>query len=251
MKIYILFILSLLTLSNIAIAEDDIFAVDDLFAADNSGTSVQNKTEPASYLSSFISSRLPEATARNILKAEKIFCYTVEYAPADFDGYMINDLKIKGSCGEVSATGKELLRNALFNNGSAFSSSMDNCNINPKIMIRYVYGVDYTDVLISTPCHSLTFFHNRDINTINAAPGAEIINKIVAAYNSLNEDFISPALMGQMVANGQVMTQKQKDILRRQSLSEAPKRKWGNETNSQKTQPTAESKPKTGWNKLK
>jgi hypothetical protein len=53
-------------------------------------------------LSSFISSRLPVSAAKNIEKAEKVFCYTVDYPSADYTGYVVNDMAITGSCGELS-----------------------------------------------------------------------------------------------------------------------------------------------------
>ena len=106
--------------------------------------------EDNKFLSSFLSSKITASTAKNINDAEKIFCYTVDYAPADYKGYLINDLALKGSCGEISETGKSLFKNTLFNNNSAYSNNIESCNISPKIMLRFVNGIDYTDVLLST-----------------------------------------------------------------------------------------------------
>ena len=185
--------------------------------------------EDNKFLSSFLSSKITASTAKNINDAEKIFCYTVDYAPADYKGYLINDLALKGSCGEISETGKSLFKNTLFNNNSAYSNNIESCNISPKIMLRFVNGIDYTDVLLSTPCHSLTFFHGRDITTVNAAPGKAIIEQIVNAYMELEEKFLSPALLGQMVPNGHIVTQDQKEIVRKMNASNENLKKWGNE----------------------
>ena len=91
-------------------------------------------------------------------KAEKVFCYTVDYATADFDGYTMDDLAITGSCGELSADGRQLIKEMLLNNNLAFSSAKDNCNISPRVMLRYVNGIDSTDVLLSAPCHSCLLY---------------------------------------------------------------------------------------------
>jgi len=275
-KIYMLLAMFALFAGNTikpALAEEDLFGVElNDFADSDQPQEEEQKTEDKNeYLSSFLRTRISANTARLLNKAEKIFCYTVDYAGTDYDGYLIDDLAVKGSCGEISKEGNELLKEALFNNNRAFSSNTDSCSISPRIMLRYIYGLEHVDVLISSPCHSLTFFHGSDVTTVNAAPGAKIVEKIADAYASLNERFLSPALLGQMVANGQVISQNQKEIVRRMSPTDAPVRKWGNER--QNTQPadtstnrganssaygttsqnsTSEEQPvKRGWNKLK
>ncbi len=210
-------------------------------------------------LSSFISSRLPASAAKNIEKAEKVFCYTVEFPSAEYSGYIINDMAITGSCGELSKEGIDIIKKAVMSNGMAFSTSNDNCNVSPKIMFRYFNGIDSTDVLYSSPCHSLTFFHGQDVITMNAAPAREIIDEIVKAYSGLSEKFVSPALLGQMVGNGMVVSQNQKEMVRKTEAAPAVK-KWNNDDNAPSKQqpssvqntPSATPKPATtGWNKLK
>jgi hypothetical protein len=122
----------------------------------------------------------------------------------------------------------------------------------PKIMLRYIYGIDSTDILLSSPNPSLTFFHGRDILTINATPGKDIIDQIIKAYSSLSEKFLSPALLGQMVPNGQVITQDQKEIVRKTYSTENLK-KWNKPSNKEQetTQPEKKAPVKKGWNKLK
>lgn len=210
-------------------------------------------------LSSFISSRLPEAAAKNIEKAEKVFCYTVDYPSAEYSGYIINDMAITGSCGELSKEGIELVRRSLLSNGMAFSTASDNCNISPKIMMRYFNGIDSTDVLYSSPCHSLTFFHGQDIITLNAAPASEIIDEIVNAYSGLKEKFVSPALLGQMVGNGMVVSQNQKEMVRKTEAAPSLK-KWNTEpkepaaetqTPQNSAAPIETKQAPQGWNRLK
>ena len=139
----------------------------------------------------------------------------------------------------------------LLNNNLVFSSSSDSCNIAPRILLRYINGIDSTDILISAPCHSLTFFHGRDISTLNAAPGKNIVEQIVTTYSSLGEKFLSPALLGQMIPNGQVLTQDQKEIVRKIGTSSSPK-KWSNKPVQTKEDTEATPQPvRKGWNKLK
>lgn len=251
MKLYVFFLLSLLLVGNKAVAADDLFgdADEDLFSAVEDSSNKPDENQ-AVYNSSFLSNRIPETTVRVINKAEKVFCYTVDYAESGYEGYIINDLALKGSCGELSQKGKDLIKKAVYDNNLLYSSNKDSCNISPKIMLRYVYGADYTDVLFSTPCHSLTFFHGRDVTTLNAAPGAAVIDKIVKAYASLEEPYQSPALLGQMVGNGQAMNQRDKEVLRRAASSAAPVKKWSTQQSSGNASKTTQP-AKSGWNKLR
>ena len=214
----------------------------------------QTKTEaPMTTLSEFLMQNITAATALPVNKAEKVFCYIVDYAEKGYEGYTANGLAIKGYCGELSAEGKALIKETLFNSSSLYSKSKADCRINPKIMLRYVYGIDYTDILLSSPCPSLTFFHGSNIAALNAAPGEAVFEKVINAYTSLGEDFHSPALLGQMVGSGVPQNQAQKDIIRRNAPTEAPRKKWNTETPAE-TQPDANPtapKPTTGWNKLK
>lgn len=248
-KFYALFLLGGMIVANPAVAADDLFgdgSDEDIFSSADSA-STENKQVAA--VSSFLSNRIPESTARNINKAEKVFCYTVDYAQAGYDGYTVNDLALKGACGELSQAGRDLIKKSVLDNNLLYSNSKDNCSISPKIMLRYVYGADYTDVLFSVPCHSLTFFHGRDITTVNAAPGAAIIEQIVKAYASLEEPYQSPALLGQMVGNGQAMNQRDKEVLRRAAPVTAPVKKWNTQQPAQA--PEAKQPVKSGWNKLR
>lgn len=222
-------------------------------ASESSSAAIQEEpSDSGKALSSFISSRLPASAAKNIEKAEKVFCYTVDYPSAEYNGYKINDLAITGFCGELSKDGIEVAKKAILNNGMAFSTASESCNIAPKIMFRYFNGIDSTDVLFSSPCHSLTFFHGQDVITINASPAKDIIDEIVKAYSGLTEKFVSPALLGQMVGNGMVVSQNQKEIVRQTETAPSIK-KWGNEKSPDANTDTpieTKAAPK-GWNRLK
>ena len=253
-KLYILALVSLAVSVNPVFAEDPFGGDgdDDIFASEPSGDAKQIENR-AALVSSFLSNRVPESTAKNINKAEKVFCYTVDYAQAGYEGYTIHNLALKGSCGELSQAGRDLIKNSIFENNSLYSNSKDNCNISPKIILRYINGADYTDVLFSSPCQSLTFFHDSDIITINAAPGAAIIDQVVKAYAGLSEPYQSPALLGQMVANGQALNQRDKEVLRKMAPAEAPIKKWHTQQPTAPQQAPAPSKQpaRSGWNKLR
>ena len=255
-KIFLLIAVGLMFSSSahqaFAQAEEDSFGLehDDFLSEGNAVSAKPSEADSKAVFSEFLNRFVTAATARPILNAEKVFCYVVDYAPKDWEGYTVNGLAVKGYCGELSAEGRALIKDTLLNNTLAFSKSKSNCKISPKILLRYVHGIDYTDILLSSPCQSLTFFHNTDIISVNAAPGAEIVDQITSAYGTLKEDFLSPAMLGQMVGNGIPQTQAQKEIARKQSPSEAPLRKWNNE---QSTEPQAQTEQpaKSGWTKLK
>ena len=241
-------------------SEDEFGLEADEFWAESPEISAkQNNTDAKAVFSEFLNRFVSAATARPILNAEKVFCYVVDYAPKDTEGYMVNGLAVQGYCGELSDNGKALIKDALLNNTLAFSKSKADCKISPKIMLRYIHGIDYTDILLSSPCQSLTFFHNTEITSVNAAPGAAIIDQIVTAYSALKEDFLSPAMLGQMVGNGIPQTQAQKEIVRKQAPTDAPRKKWKAEstelsqenTNASSTNTPAQQPAKSGWNKLK
>ena len=244
------------TMQQVYAADDDFedgLGAGDLFADEENATVQNSKQEQQSTktLSAFISSRIPASSAKNIENAEKVFCYTVDYAAADYTGYTIDDLAITGSCGELSNEGRNLIKDMVLNNNLVFSTAKDACNINPRILLRYINGIDSTDVLFSAPCHSISFFHGRDISTLNAAPGKNIVEQIVTTYSSLKDNFLSPALLGQMVPNGQVLTQDQKEMVRKINTSESPK-KWNSGTASAPAASGADTQPtRKGWNKLK
>lgn len=244
------------TMQQVYAADDDFedgLGAGDLFADEENNTVQNSKQEQQSTktLSAFISSRIPASSAKNIENAEKVFCYTVDYAAADYTGYTIDDLAITGSCGELSNEGRNLIKDMVLNNNLVFSTAKDACNINPRILLRYINGIDSTDVLFSAPCHSISFFHGRDISTLNAAPGKNIVEQIVTTYSSLKDKFLSPALLGQMVPNGQVLTQDQKEMVRKINTSESPK-KWNSGTASAHAASASDTQPtRKGWNKLK
>ncbi len=227
--------------------EEDMLSADADFLGEEALDIPQTSTSRET-LADFLIRKIPLAAARNINKAEKVHCYTVDEAVNGYDGYLIDGLAVRGACGELSAEGRKLIKDNLFQSSIIYSDSVANCSITPRIMLRYIYGLDHTDVLLSYPCPSLTVFHDRSIVILNAAPGSVVVEQIINAYSKLEEKFYSPALLGQMVANGQPQNQAQKEIIRLNAPTDTPRKKWGTGTQTD-TQP--QQPKKSGWNKLK
>jgi len=108
-------------------------------------------------------------------------------------------------------------------------------------MLRFVRGIDNTDVLISSPCHSYTVFYAGDRQTFNLAPIASSVDYLIGTFNNIATDFVSPALLNQAVPSGVIQNEEQKSLVEN---SRGPMRMW----EQKKAQ---ENQKKTGWNKLK
>ena len=118
----------------------------------------------------------------------------------------------------------------------------EECIIRPKIILRFVRGVDMTDVLFSSPCHAFAIFYGGRINAFNAKPAAPVIDALVTPLLKGRIDFASPALLNQLLPIGVAQTEEQKNLLNRKN---EPIRNWI------KTQQQEEEQPRrNGWNKL-
>ena len=104
-------------------------------------------------------------------------------------------------------------------------------------MIRWVRGVDFTDMLISAPCYSYSIFYGSKVRTFNFRPGAELVDAMVDAFKDLTVPFVSPALLNQLLPVGVPQTKEQQEIVKEQS---GPIRKW----EQPKAQPVQEKKNK-------
>ena len=189
-----------------------------------------------------IRSDIGTAGAQNIEKAERLFCYRVEKQPANYSGYTIDNLAVKAFCGVIDENLRGMLFEQLFTTQSNFDFiNTENCSISPRILLRFVRGVDNTDVLLSVPCHSISIFYGGKLVTYNMKPAEELMETIINAFKSNETAFVSPALLNQLMPIGVAQTAQQKAQL---GANSQPKRDW--ETNADK-QPAAEQK---GWNSL-
>lgn len=178
----------------------------------------------------------------NITDAEQVFCYQVAPKPAGYTGYTIDGMALTGFCGIVEKDLKDMIVKQFFATAENLSSDVERCVIRPKLMLRFVKGVDFTDVLLSSPCHSFSVFYAGKVRTYNFKPAAEIIDVMVDSFKDKTIPFTSPALLKQLLPIGVAQTEAQKEMVAKQS---GPIRNW-EDTQPQQTQ----TKKQGGWNNL-
>lgn len=181
----------------------------------------------------------------NIEGSEQIFCYELANKPADYEGYTLDGMALTGFCGVINDELKKVITDELLmsEKNVNFDTSED-CVVQPKIMLRFVRGVDYTDVMLSAPCHSFAIFYGGKVRVFNAKPGAEMIEALVSSLQKNHADFVSPALLNQLLPLGVAQTQEQKDLVNKRMK---PIREWENQ---QKVEAEKAAKKQSGWNNL-
>lgn len=182
-----------------------------------------------------ISSAIGPSALANITKAEQVFCYQVTDRPSNYRGYTIDGLAISGFCGIITDELKNIIVNELFTNqDNILFDVTEKCVIKPRIMLRFVRGIDNTDILLSSPCHSFTIFYGGKINTFNAKPASQIIDALINPLSQNKVEFSSPALANQLMPIGLPQTKEEIDKINKSGTSKVSE------------------EPKTqGWNKLK
>ncbi len=191
-----------------------------------------------------ISKAIGQSALQNITDAEQVFCYQITNKPDNYTGYTLDGMAVSGFCGVINKELTSMVIDELFSNpdGILFDQTED-CVIRPKIMLRFVRGVDMTDVLLSSPCHAFAIFYGGRINAFNAKPAAPIIDALVTPLQRSRIDFASPALLNQLLPVGIAQTEEQKRLLTQKN---EPIRNW-----VKQQQKEEESAKRTGWNKLK
>ncbi|MBE6452016.1 MAG: hypothetical protein E7012_00805 [Alphaproteobacteria bacterium] len=202
----------------------------------------QAQSTPTSILEEIGSAIGPSALA-NISKAEQVFCYQVADRTPGYEGYTIDGFAITGFCGIIPEELKNIITTELFSNqDNILFDVTENCTIRPRIMLRFVRGIDNTDILLSSPCHSFTIFYAGKINTFNAKPASQVIDGLVNPLSQSHVEFSSPALFNQLMPVGLPQTKEQLEKFNSQG---APLRNW-EQTSSSTDEPKTQ-----GWNKLK
>lgn len=197
-----------------------------------------------------ISDSIGPAALANITEAEQVFCYQVSGRPNNYSGYTINGMAVTGFCGVVAKQLQETIKEQFFSTAENINFiNSEKCIIKPKLMIRWVRGVDATDMLISAPCYSYSIFYGGKVRTFNFKPGAEIVDVMVDSFKDLTVPFVSPSLLNQLLPVGVPQTKEQQEIVKEQT---GPVRKW----EQQKAPATSQSNQKQksgsgGWNSLK
>lgn len=187
---------------------------------------------------------------KNIFEAEQVFCYEVFPQDPEYQGYTLNNFPIRGFCGVLNQDVRNMINQHFFatDEGVDFENA-EQCMIQPKIMLRFVRGVDYTDVLFSSPCHALVIFYGGSLNAYNYKPAAELIDTIVNNLQSKHQEFVSPALLNQVLPIGVVQNEQQRKMINKNS---EPIRKWEAKAEARvKKQEEEIKRQNTGWNKLK
>lgn len=186
----------------------------------------------------------------NIAKAEQVFCYEVFARNADYDGYALEGYPIRGFCGILGdAVRDTVTRYFLSSSGYTDFDNAEQCVMQPKIILRFVRGVDYTDMLISSPCHSFALFYGGAVRVYNFKPGAEVIDALIKSVSEKHTEFVSPALLNQLLPIGVVQNEQQRQIVNKRS---EPIRKWLDKAQKEEAAAAAEKeKNQRGWNKLK
>lgn len=180
----------------------------------------------------------------NINDAEQVFCYQITSKPSGYRGYTLDGMALSGFCGVINKELKSMITSELFMNpDNVLFNVTEECVMRPKIMLRFVRGVDFTDVLLSSPCYSFAIFYGGRVQTFNARPAAAILDALIDPLIRGRIDFASPALFNQLLPVGVAQTDEQKALLNKKN---EPIRNW------EKTQQEKEGAPvkKGGWNNL-
>ena len=196
----------------------------------------------------FIKSSIPETATYNLMNAEQIFCYHIAKRPKDYTGYTIDGMAVSGFCGELNTSTAATAYEALFTQSPNILTKVADCRIEPRIMLRFARGVDYTDVLLSSPCPSFTIFYAGRYKSFNIKQG--IIDDIIKQLENTNEAFNSPTLLKQTVANGKPATLSEEEMMAKKQKENAPIMNWKQKQDSaaQTEEPEAAAdKPKAGW----
>ena len=220
---------------------------EDEFNLNNNETKTKPRTQEKAIIPQ-ITETITEAASYNITHPEQVFCYHIEKRPIGYKGYTLGNYAIKDYCGELDFDQTTTVYEALFTRSPNILTTLSNCRINPKVMFRFVRGVDYTDVLLSSPCHSFTIFYAGRYKSFNVKQG--IIDDIIGQFSKNTETFHSPALIKQTMANAIA-----KDEIQSYELEKNQKNTpslWNkNETTEQLNNENHSNKPKKGWGKIK
>lgn len=190
-----------------------------------------------------IAAAIGQSALQNITDAEQVFCYQITTKPENYTGYTLDGMAVAGFCGVINPELKTMISSELFMNpNNVLFDVTEDCVIRPRIMLRFVRGVDSTDVLLSSPCHAFAIFYGGRVSAFNAKPAAPIIDALIDPLVKGRIDFASPALFNQLLPIGVAQTDEQKALLNKKN---EPIRNWV------KTQQEEEKSTKSkGWNNL-
>ena len=194
-----------------------------------------------------ISDSVGKSAIANIVGAEQVFCYQVANRPADYSGYTLDGMAVTGFCGVINEELKGMIIEQLFSNaGNIDFNTSEQCVIKPRLMLRFMRGVDATDVLISAPCYSVAIFYAGKAKAYNFRPGAEILDVMVSSFDGQSMPFTSPALLNQLLPIGVPQSTSQQRAVTEQSRAQLPQKQA-----PQPAQSSAGTQKAGGWNNIK
>ena len=195
----------------------------------------------------YIAKNLSAQALNNIVNSERVFCYTVKMAPSGYQGYTLDQMALTGYCGMLGEE-KSVFIDEFFKSPANISETAANCQIEPKIMLRFIRGIDATDVLFSDTCPSITVFYGGTMKSFNAAPAQKSLEAVAAVFDAGRVDFVSPALLNQLMPMGVPLNDQDKSTINKQNTTQ-PVRNWA--TPSQNKTEETKKPSMQGWNKLK
>ena len=207
----------------------------------------QNVTEEKKEITQKMRDTIPVNALRNITEAEQAFCYTVETPEDGYKGYLLDGMAVTGFCGILSKAEIQLFIDEFLRKEESVSNVVAQCIIQPRMILRFMRGVDYSDVLFSSPCNAFSVFYAGSITTFNISPASATENAIIEAYEKKKMAFVSPALLGQVLPIGVPQNDEQRALVKEKS-QQGPVRNWQTES---KPTPKPATEEKKGWNKLK
>ncbi len=204
----------------------------------------------------FIKDKILDRAGFNIENAEQVFCYHVAKKPTEFKGYTLNNFAIIDYCGELDNQVRKYAYEEIFTKSPNIITTVSNCKIEPQVMLRFTHGIDFVDVLLSSPCASATVFYAGRYHSFNIKK--DIVDNILAKFNNNNTAFNSPGLLKQTVPNAKPNTDKEEELLEDVNRENTPVMSWKkNNANSKKTSTSNKTEDKSednttskGWKNL-
>ena len=179
---------------------------------------------PARSILPSIVENIGEAAVGNLKNPEQIFCYEVSAIPPRFTGYTLHNMAITGFCGIIpKAAGEMMVGELLMNPETIRFGQKEKCEIRPRAVLRFFRGVDSTDIMLSSPCHSIAIFYGGRVRTYNFKPGAEVMDGLLGTFQKLRTEFISPAILGQLLPIGVITQDSDRKLIEQKSQ---PARNW-------------------------
>jgi hypothetical protein len=224
----------------------DFSGYSDILPPDTQGHErVAQKISPDHDIIPRIKSKITDAAITNLSSPEQVFCYRIAPKPKDYNGYTLNNYAILNYCGELDEDLSATVFEALLTRGSNILPDKADVPHSPRFMIRFTRGVDSADIMLSSSEDGAFFIIFYGGKLARFFVKQNIANEIIKKLNKTEQDFYSPTLLKQTVANGTPSTTEEQAKIAKQKKVETPIRNW-------QTEPETLSEPQknfSGWGK--